>query len=113
LPARNEKSESARSALESKPATVKRSGTLRRARIRQETGKANTEERFFLATGNGDGEAPALGRECANETEAIIEAFRGKVNFYRITEFTTRTDLSASGPILRKEAVKQKILPAS
>ena len=56
---------------------------------------------------------PTLGRECATEAEAIIEAFREKVNLYKVTEFQTRADIGRSGePILRKETLK-KNNPAS
>jgi hypothetical protein len=59
------------------------------------------------------GDVPTLGRECATEAEAIIEAFREKVNLYRVTEFQTRADIGRSGePILRKETLK-KNNPAS
>jgi hypothetical protein len=51
---------------------------------------------------------PALGRECPSEAAAIIEAFRAKANFYRITEFQTRADIGTSGePVLKKEALKR------
>jgi hypothetical protein len=84
-----------------------------RRRNRQESPKTNAEQRFFLAGENGKDGVPALGRECPNEAEAIIEAFRAKVNFYRITEFQTRADVGSSGePILKKEALR-KNNPAS
>ena len=48
------------------------------------------------------------GRECTTEAEAIIDAFREKVNFYRVTEFQTRADIGRSGePILRKETFRK------
>ena len=75
--------------------------------------ETNGEERFFLASANRNGDVPTLGRECATEAEAIIEAFREKVNLYRVTEFQTRADIGRSGePILRKETLK-KNNPAS
>ena len=55
--------------------------------------KTNGEERFFLASANRNGDVPTLGRECATEAEAIIEAFREKVNLYKVTEFQTRADI--------------------
>lgn len=103
---------SARADGNSKPASAK-SATPRRRRDRQEIPKINLEERFFLADGDGNGDVPALGRECPNEADAIIEAFRAKVNFYKISEFQTRADIGPSGePILRKEAFR-KSNPAS
>ena len=62
---------------------------------------------------NRNGDVPTLGRECATEAEAIIEAFREKVNLYKVTEFQTRADIGRSvEPILRKETLK-KNNPAS
>ena len=56
---------------------------------------------------------PALGRECGSEAEAIIDAFRERVSFYRLSEFQTRADVGPSGePILRKDGLK-KNNPAS
>lgn len=96
-----------RGAAESKPAGIK-GPTTRRRRGHDEAPKAPGEERFFLAGANRNGDAPALGRECASEAEAIIDAFRERVNFYRLSEFQTRADVSPSGePVLRKEALKR------
>lgn len=90
-----------------------RMSTSRRRRDSEKSFKPNLEERFFLAEGEARGKLPALGKECPTEAEAIIEAFRAKVNFYRLTEFQTRADIGASGePILKKEALK-KANPAS
>ncbi len=85
----------------------------RRRRDREVCPKTSADERFFLAGEDGKDGVPALGRECPNEADAIIEAFRAKVNFYRITEFQTRADIGSSGePILKKEALR-KNNPAS
>ena len=90
-----------------------RGTTTRRRRDRQDNSKATGEERFFLASGSGHGDVPALGRECASEAEAIIDAFRERVNFFRVAEFQTRADVAPSGePILRKDGLK-KNNPAS
>ena len=90
-----------------------RGTATRRRRERQDNSKATGEERFFLASGNGNGGIPALGRECASEAEAIIDAFRERVNFFRVAEFQTRADVAPSGePILRKDGLK-KNNPAS
>ena len=103
---------SVRAAKDAKPA-VARGAATRRRRDQQESSKTNGEERFFLASANRNGDVPTLGRECATEAEAIIEAFREKVNLYRVTEFQTRADIGRSGePILRKETLK-KNNPAS
>jgi hypothetical protein len=85
-----------------------RGATARRRRGHDESPKAAGEERFFLAGVNRNGDVPALGRECASEAEAIIDAFRERLNFYRISEFQTRADVGPSGePVLRKEALKR------
>ena len=98
---------SLRTTVDAKPATGK--GTRRRRRDRHEAPVANAEERFFLASGDGDGSVPALGRECPNEADAVIEAFRAKLTFYRVSEFQTRAEIGPSGePILRKEALKRR-----
>jgi hypothetical protein len=90
-----------------------RGATARRRRGHDESPKATGEERFFLAGVNRNGDVPALGRECASEAEAIIDAFRERLNFYRISEFQTRADVGPSGePVLRKEALR-KNSPAS
>ena len=102
----------ARATAESK-APPSRGTATRRRRERQDNSKATGEERFFLASGNGNGGIPALGRECASEAEAIIDAFRERVNFFRVAEFQTRADVGPSGePILRKDGLK-KNNPAS
>ena len=98
---------SVRGTTEPKP-TVTRGAATRRRRGAQESAKTNGEERFFLATASRTGEVPTLGRECTTEAEAIIDAFREKVNFYRVTEFQTRADIGRSGePILRKETFRK------
>ena len=98
---------SSRAATDAK-APVARGVATRRRRGGQESAKANAEERFFLATASRSGEVPTLGRECTTEAEAIIDAFREKVNFYRVTEFQTRADIGRSGePTLRKETFRK------
>jgi len=94
-------------------ATPPRSTATRRRRSRHDNSEAAGEERFFLASGSGNGDVPALGRECGSEAEAIIDAFRERVNFYTVSEFQTRADVGPSGePILRKDGLK-KTNPAS
>src|SRR5580700_4347239 len=100
-------SKSGRGAADSKPPGA-RGATARRRRGHDESPKTTGEERFFLAGVNRNGDVPALGRECASEAEAIIDAFRERLNFYRISEFQTRADVGPSGePVLRKEALKR------
>ena len=100
-------------AVRDSQATLPRSAATRRRRIRHDNSEAAGEERFFLASGSGNGAVPALGRECGSEAEAIIDAFRERVNFYTVSEFQTRADVGPSGePILRKDGLK-KTNPAS
>src|ERR1700691_3099275 len=68
--------------------TTSPAGTATRGRRgRQDHSKANGEERFLLSTGSSVSDIPALGRECASEAEAVIDAFRERVPFYRVSEF--------------------------
>jgi hypothetical protein len=99
---------SLRTAVDTKAATAKNT-PRRRRRDRQDAPVVNGEERFFLANGDGDGNVPSLGRECPNEADAVIEAFRAKLTFYRVSEFQTRAEIGPSGePVLRKEALKTR-----
>jgi hypothetical protein len=101
-----------RVAADSRP-TPARGTTTRRRRDRQDSERSAGEERFFLSDGSRNGDVPALGRECTSEAEAIINAFREQVTFYRVSEFQTRADVGPSGePILRKDGLK-KNNPAS
>lgn len=90
------------------------SSPRRRRGAKDDPATTKTEERFFLAAPDGGGSAPGLGRECTSEAEAIIESFRSKLNFYKISEFRTRADIEPSGdPVLRKEVVRSNHNPAS
>jgi hypothetical protein len=109
---------SGRAAKNAKPA-VGRGASTRRRRDRQDGSETNGKERFFLASENRSGDVPTLGRECATEAEAIIEAFREKVNLYRVTEFQTRADTqkgvgeSASAVWKAVQEQHARLLPAS
>lgn len=97
---------SARLAGSVKPATEAAPSTRRR-RNRKETGERPVVERFFLAAPNASGDAPTLGREIANEGEAIVEAFKAGVNFFTVLEFRPRAEICSSrDPVLKKEAIK-------
>ena len=99
---------------DAKQGSGKQSSPRRRRSVREDPANGKTDERFFLAAPHGGGSAPALGRECASEAEAIIESFRSAVNFYKISEFRTRADIDPSGdPVLRKEVVRSNHNPAS
>ena len=99
---------SIRATVDGKPPTAKNT-SRRRRRERQEPPTVDGEQRFFLASGDSDGATPALGRECPNEADAVIEAFRARLTFYRVSEFQTRAEIGTSGePILRKEPLKRR-----
>ena len=100
---------------DAKEGSGKQSSPRRRRRsVKEDPANGKTDERFFLAAPDGGGSAPALGRECTSEAEAIIESFRSAVNFYKISEFRTRADIDPSGdPVLRKEVVRINHNPAS
>ena len=100
---------------EAKDGSEKQSSSRRRRGAKHESANNKGEERFFLAAPEGGGgSVPALGRECTSEAEAIIESFRGKLNFYELFEFQTRADIEPSGdPVLRKEVVRSNHIPAS
>ena len=104
----------ARGRTEKKEQSGRQSSPRRRRSVKEDPANGKTDERFFLAAPDGGGSAPALGRECTSEAEAIIECFRSAVNFYRISEFRTRADIDPSGdPVLRKEVVRSNHNPAS
>ncbi len=99
---------------DAKEGSGKQSSPRRRRSAKEDPANGKTDERFFLAAADGGGSAPALGRECTSEAEAIIESFRSAANFYKISEFRTRADIDPSGdPVLRKEVVRSSHNPAS
>jgi len=105
---------SIRANAKAKDPSAKQASPRRRRSAKAESAKTNGGERYFLATPDRDGAAPSLGRECSSEAEAIIDAFRGKLNFYKVCEFQTRADIEPSGdPVLRKEVVRSNYRPAS
>jgi hypothetical protein len=97
-----------------KDASAKHVSPRRSRGAKADPTKANGGERYFLAAPGGEGANPSLGQECSSEAEAIIDAFRGKLNFYKICEFRARADIAPSGvPVLRKEVVRSIHHPAS
>ena len=93
-------------------ATVTDSGTekpaTRKRRTRTNSGEDYGCARYFLAKANGDGSAPALGREVATEGEALVEALRAGVTYYTVQEFRVIPDLAGKRPQLKKEAIHSK-----
>src|ERR1700686_3242033 len=67
-----------------------------------------THARFFLAKKDGTSAAPLLDQELANEGEAMVEALKRGLSYFRVEEYRTSADLSGSAPMLRKEPVPRK-----
>lgn len=64
--------------------------------------------RFFLAGKESQGGTPSLGREVANENEALIDSLKTGVSFYAVTEYRSVPDLTGKIPTIRKESVKKQ-----
>jgi hypothetical protein len=70
--------------------------------------ETSTHARFFLAKKDGTSAAPALDQELANEGEAMVEALKRGLSYFRVEEYRTCADLSGSAPMLKKEPVPRK-----
>lgn len=79
-----------------------------RRRLPEGETASNPVVRYFLAGKGADGPIPALGREVANENEALIESLKAGVGFFAVSEFRATADLSGRAPLIRKEAVKKQ-----
>lgn len=86
------------------PAAVQRP-----ARRKPAEGPAQPEPavRFFLAGKESQSGTPALGREVANENEALVESLTTRVSFYAVTEYRPVPDLTGKAPRIRKEPVRK------
>jgi hypothetical protein len=85
--------------------------TQKPARRRAATSGPESESalRFFLAAKDGNGGNPSLGREVANENEALIESLKTGVSFYAVTEYRAIPDVTGKAPLIRKEAVRKAV----
>lgn len=64
--------------------------------------------RYFLGKSGANGNLPALEKELTSEGEAMVEALRLGVTFYRVQEFRAIPDYSGKNPQLRREPVSGK-----
>jgi hypothetical protein len=88
------------------PAAVQRPARRRPAERESQTEPA---VRFFLAGKESQGGTPALGREVANENEALIDSLKTGVSFYAVAEYHSVPDLTGKVPTIRKEPVKRQL----
>ena len=70
--------------------------------------EANGNARYFLAKANGTDGTPTLDREVTSEGEALVEALRLGVTYYKVQEFRVVPDFAGRKPQLNKEAVNGK-----
>ena len=63
--------------------------------------------RYFLAKPEDGSAAPAFGRQCASEAEAIAEAFKAGITYYSVVEYRALVDCSGKQPVFKKEVVKR------
>lgn len=86
------------------PATGAGAGSAkpRRRRLSAE----DDDVRYFLPKPGSTQEKPELGREMANESEALIEAFKSGQPFYALTVLKAATEVNGGGsPVIVKQAV--------
>lgn len=90
------------------PATEpRRKVGAREAKVARRSGakpKANSRERYFLATGK-PGDPVAIGRELDSEPEALVAAFQEKVTFFVVTEYRVETQFKGASALLVKEGI--------
>jgi hypothetical protein len=73
--------------------------------------KPTSPVRYFLSSGQAQSDKPDLSAECAQEVEAIAEAFRKQVSFFVVQEFTVHVENRNGAPLLRKDPVKDRSSP--
>ena len=73
--------------------------------------KATSPVRYFLSSGQTQSDKPDLSAECAQEVEAIAEAFRKQVSFFVVQEFNVHVENHNGAPLLRKDPVKDRSSP--
>ena len=69
---------------------------------------SNDAVRFFLSKSESNSAVPALDREFANESEAIIESLKTGKSYFVVSEWKGLADLTNEMPLIRKEAVTRK-----
>ena len=96
--------EQATEAVRDQRAGARRGGSSPKRRT---TGRsdASSAARFFLG-GSSTGGKPGFDKECATESEALIESLRTGRTYFVLTEWKAVPDLSKRLPRISKEAVR-------
>lgn len=68
---------------------------------------AASSARFFLVNSSSKG-APDLGQEFETENDALVEALKKGQSFATVMEWSAVVEVTKAGPVIQKEAVKQK-----
>jgi hypothetical protein len=64
--------------------------------------------RFFLGSGEPQGQ-PVLEQEFKTESEAMLESVKTGKTYFAVSEWRGTVDLSKKLPMIRKEAVRDKV----
>jgi hypothetical protein len=86
-----------------KPETGKATTTARRKLTRAP--EVTASPRYFLAKDQSSSLVPQLGKELANENEALIESVRSGLAYFIVSEWKAVPDLSGKTPQIIKEPV--------
>lgn len=70
--------------------------------------ESSSSTRFFLPGVGTNGNSLELGRECASEGEARVEALKLGVTYYSVQEWRPVADFAGKNPELKREAVTRK-----
>ena len=63
--------------------------------------------RYFLVNPSSKG-TPELGQEFDSDNEAMIEALKKGQSFVAVTEYSPTVEITKTGPVIRKETVRQR-----
>jgi hypothetical protein len=78
-----------------------------RGERRRRSEAAGTEVRYFLPKPGTSADKPELGREMANEAEALVEAFRKDQPFFTVGVWKAVTESEDGVPRIVREVVKR------
>jgi hypothetical protein len=70
--------------------------------------RADKTVRFFLGSGESQGQ-PVLEKEFKTESEAMLESVKTGKTYFAVSEWRGTVDLSKKLPMIRKEAVTDKV----
>lgn len=65
--------------------------------------------RFFLSKPSTNTSALELGKECANEGEARVEALKAGLTYYSLQEWRPVADFAGRNPELKREPVRREV----